>query len=1659
MVPQSPSIQSFSKSEMSIPRQSSTVPYDSGDGFTIAELEMALHPATRSWEPRKQYHSLQIDELTPGPQYVTVTGRVINLYDSQKSSQLPYGCSRALVRDDTGVLLVRLWYAKIYYQLCLGQLVKIWTTNISLVESGGGTSSIQSAIHSTTLHPERNANCHFEVDKNSENTTLLRKPLGYDEGEQLAGLMTLKNYFDGGHEVIGSKILLCVKSIGSRKQVTTKKGIELELLNVIVFDDTQDAMLSLCGGLTASAASWETGHTLLLLSNPDFRIEKRLILCVNFVTQVDVDPDMKDAHWLRAFAKRLNMKEAINVPFPDGEDFMGYLSVVVLEMNIVAMHQRHKLFCAEWYIGTLIDETGAISSGKLVLSTEAWEQLLGRTAGQLARTDAQELNVIAIHGLGGDAFTTWTDQDGHMWLRDTLPRNLPHSKIWTYGYDSAVAWSGSVSGIQDFARDLLERLLGIQTAAGQPERPQIFICHSLGGIVIKRALVSARALPVYDPVRRNVKAIVFMGTPHKGSRLSSYLTPLSRIINGLIPTSPIRSDLIGNLQVLSRTLSEVTELSVQALNEITVVSFYEQKRLKGVNSLAMIQRQQVVEPASAILGNERAIPINADHRSMVRFSPHEPEKYRPVKNVLKGIVGKIEADTTPDSKTLEYLQKLHCIDYENLLTESTQPYTGTGTWLFESRPFRHWATEARSSMCLVRGHAGFGKTVIARSIVENSKLRTDRVVDLAPFGTSVVLHYFFRNDKPETVSQLSLLRSLLHQLLLAFPNVWSTIEYHHNKTVGASAALRGEFDYRSEWLWNALEDVLGLQTSEHALLVLDGLDEADAWEASSILKELLNMTRSLNESLRRARIKILVFSRPNYDIEKQCSGKHVTLLEMGRDQTLDDLRTFVSAIVPDYGRDNHFPESAISKIQDRILIGANGMFLWAHLAWEHFKEGVIVWSREKINSQLDSLGQLPRGLGKLYGRLLKSIDKRARAELDPIFALVCAAARQLGCDELGEFLAMESWHRNASEIDAPFAIEATLLKLCPNLFKIDLNGTVSFVHLSLKTFLLEELLQLDSHVIHRDLARKCLQYLGLEDFKRDVIVDARRSQDDECFLRQRYVLYDYCASFLKFHMEQVPYTDPIWLKYAKIVQNPDVFHAISEPNHGMWSHATCGYSTFHAETPLRHVLRLDALDLVRSFILEGYDVDEHLSSSTALHKYFGDRKKASLLLEMGANPNATDGMYRTVLHLAISCQNLNLVKEFLSLPDIDVNAQDTRGDTPLHYQVSLGSFPTLLYDPRVDVNQLNRAGLSPLATSALWGDKTTFQDFVECPGFTLGTDPGTLSPLICAAQQDWKDLTLQLLTKVPDASTHRGLDGKGIVHWAVINEWDDVLQAAVTHAKAKVNATDYSGKTGLHYAAQLGLYKMVRQLLRHGASARSQDNFGRTPVHTAAVEGFADVLRPLLLESDFDPDDADQQKRCVVHWAASCDWDYLMKIVLELPEIDVKKRDHHGRTASHVAALCGCPNVLRVMIEYDVFDASDTDAFSNTSLHLAARGQSLTAVEILLPHFAMFKDRVNRWGQTARDVAVAYGSHEIEAILRHEGFRIKAPPVTRIGASYKPLYEPELPYHQTPDHLALVRYDLERARRAYDESEERTESRDRRIPERRKHERDRWYFD
>lgn len=45
-----------------------------------------------------------------------------------------------------------------------------------------------------------------------------RTPLDYTEGVPLDGLMTLQNFIDGGYDVTDARIVVVVKSIGSKKR-------------------------------------------------------------------------------------------------------------------------------------------------------------------------------------------------------------------------------------------------------------------------------------------------------------------------------------------------------------------------------------------------------------------------------------------------------------------------------------------------------------------------------------------------------------------------------------------------------------------------------------------------------------------------------------------------------------------------------------------------------------------------------------------------------------------------------------------------------------------------------------------------------------------------------------------------------------------------------------------------------------------------------------------------------------------------------------------------------------------------------------------------------------------------------------------------------------------------------------------------------------------------------------------------------------------------------------------------------------------------------------------------------------------------------------------------------------------------------------------------
>jgi hypothetical protein len=68
------------------------------------------------------------------------------------------------------------------------------------------------------------------------------------------------------------------------------------------------------------------------------------------------------------------------------------------------------------------------------------------------------LDIVAIHGITGDAFDTWTHENGTNWLRDFVPKSLPGARVFSFGYPAGVFCTRDAGDLDSFARSLLEDL-------------------------------------------------------------------------------------------------------------------------------------------------------------------------------------------------------------------------------------------------------------------------------------------------------------------------------------------------------------------------------------------------------------------------------------------------------------------------------------------------------------------------------------------------------------------------------------------------------------------------------------------------------------------------------------------------------------------------------------------------------------------------------------------------------------------------------------------------------------------------------------------------------------------------------------------------------------------------------------------------------------------------------------------------------------------------------------------------------------------------------------------------------------------------------------------------------------------------------------------------
>lgn len=220
------------------------------------------------------------------------------------------------------------------------------------------------------------------------------------------------------------------------------------------------------------------------------------------------------------------------------------------------------------------------------------------TAEDEGHAETYEVDIVAIHGLNGTPFGTWTHENKTFWLKDLLAKDVRGARIFTYKYPSHVLFSKSKATTEEYAKSLLVNLKDNRNGVGQVQRPIIFIAHSLGGIICKQALIIAKQDPTFTPLLDLTDGVVFFGTPHRGARTSADIgVVFFDIAQAALSVSGTRllwggtrNDLVRNLRANSPDLRRIIEGFRHLHSRMQIVSVYETEdqvplgRLVRINS-------------------------------------------------------------------------------------------------------------------------------------------------------------------------------------------------------------------------------------------------------------------------------------------------------------------------------------------------------------------------------------------------------------------------------------------------------------------------------------------------------------------------------------------------------------------------------------------------------------------------------------------------------------------------------------------------------------------------------------------------------------------------------------------------------------------------------------------------------------------------------------------------------------------------------------------------------------------------------------------------------------------------------------------------------------------------------------------------------------------
>ncbi|KAF8511483.1 P-loop containing nucleoside triphosphate hydrolase protein [Hysterangium stoloniferum] len=325
------------------------------------------------------------------------------------------------------------------------------------------------------------------------------------------------------------------------------------------------------------------------------------------------------------------------------------------------------------------------------------------------------IDVVAIHGFDGHREKSWTGDNGKLWLRDFLPQAIPTARILSYGYDAYTESSSSQQTLHGHAQDFLARLSMFREADGTTKRPIIFIAHSLGGIILKSALIQAAAahkghLLLHKGIHLSTYGILFLGTPHRGTDIVlKFISLCSR------PNNILLKHLTSHSELLQHQNSDFNLITA----DFQMKFFYENLPTLLPDAISEI----IVPKTSAIVPgivNVESIGMHKAHIGMAKFQSIDDNDFKSISLIVQDMIRK--APSAVQTRWTKFDQQSGETSKRPMYIAKLRPsprFVGQEKYLMRLQKF--FAPQSSHSgwkHFLLYGMGGVGKTQICLKFIE-----------------------------------------------------------------------------------------------------------------------------------------------------------------------------------------------------------------------------------------------------------------------------------------------------------------------------------------------------------------------------------------------------------------------------------------------------------------------------------------------------------------------------------------------------------------------------------------------------------------------------------------------------------------------------------------------------------------------------------------------------------------------------------------------------------------------------------------------------------------------------------------------------------------------------------------------------------------------------